>query len=110
MLLKRRMLNVELRDDSSSCLPSRTPQPYNKRSTEEEEATMMRRKCAKSIYELSTRPDKGPLLVENGVLEALSVLSGVGVSSQRRYYIGTLKILLSSYLRVGCVYIQANSW
>lgn len=39
---------------------------------------MMRRKCAKSIYELSTRPDKGVLLVENGVLEALSVLSGVG--------------------------------
>lgn len=37
----------------------------------------MRRKGAKSIYELSTRPDKGPLLMENGALEALSVLSEV---------------------------------
>lgn len=42
-----------------------------------DEVTLTRRKCAKSIYELSTRPDKGALLVDNGVLEALAVLSGV---------------------------------
>lgn len=42
-----------------------------------DEVTLMGRKYARSIYELSTRPDKGPLLISNGVLEALSVLSGV---------------------------------
>lgn len=47
------------------------------RTTAEDEAMLMRRKCAKSIYELTARPDKGPLLVDNGVLEALSVLSAV---------------------------------
>lgn len=46
----------------------------------EDEATPMRRKCARSIYELSTRPDKGPLLAGNGVLKALAALSAVRAS------------------------------
>lgn len=54
-----------------------------KRGADADEASLMRRKCAKSIYELSTRADKGPLLVENGVLEALSTLSSVSVSGAR---------------------------
>ena len=56
------------------------------------EAMVMRRKGAKSIYELSTRPDKGPLLMENGVLEALFVLSEVR-NQQVRLVISTVTCL-----------------
>ncbi|CAM9341550.1 unnamed protein product, partial [Sphacelaria rigidula] len=52
-----------------------------------DEATPMRRRCARSIYELSIRPDKGPLLMSNGVLEALAALSAV-VDPETIRYVG----------------------
>lgn len=44
----------------------------------ESDATAMRRKCAMSLYEMTTDSNKGPLLLEHGVLRALSGLCEVG--------------------------------
>ncbi|CBN78114.1 hypothetical protein Esi_0095_0086 [Ectocarpus siliculosus] len=77
------------------------------RERQEEEATLMRRKCAKSIYELSTRADKGPLLIGNGVIQALSALSLVEDPRTSRY-VGASYVNIAALGREVCVDMLKN--